>query len=160
MNRREHARLVALVFVGGALGTALRAGLEGAFAQPTGWPWATFGINLVGSFVLGLLLERLVRGGADEGWRRSVRLGCGTGILGGFTTYSTFVLEVERLASDGETTIAVAYPLVSVALGLALAVAGMAVASRFTGPREQRRVPVPQQPQRPRQPTTHERPAA
>ncbi len=146
VSRREHLRLVGLVFVGGALGTALRAGLEGAFAQPTGWPWATFGINLVGSFVLGLLLERLVRGGADEGWRRSARLGCGTGVLGGFTTYSTFVLEVERLASDGETAVAVAYPLVSVVLGLVLAVAGMVVAARFTGPR--------------RRPTTHERPAA
>ncbi|MFC6448495.1 CrcB family protein [Cellulomonas gelida] len=74
-----------------------------------------------------------MRGGPDEGWRRSVRLGCGT-VLGGFTTYSTFVLEVERLASDGETTIAVAYLLVSVVLGLVLAVAGMVVAARFTGP--------------------------
>lgn len=134
MSRSEHARLVGLVFVGGALGTALRAGLENAFAPPTGWPWATFGINLVGSFVLGLLLERLVRGGPDEGRRRAVRLGCGTGILGGFTTYSTFVLEVERLATDGESAVAVAYPLVSVVLGLALAVAGMALAGRRPGP--------------------------
>lgn len=131
VSRREHARLVGLVFVGGALGTALRAGLEDAFAQPTGWPWATFAINLVGSFVLGLLLERLVRGGPDEGRRRAVRLGCGTGILGGFTTYSTFVLEVERLATDGETVVAVAYPLVSVVLGLALAAAGMTLAARL-----------------------------
>ena len=135
VSRREHLRLVTLVLVGGTLGTALRAWLEGAFAPPTGWPWATFGINLVGSFVLGLLLERLVRGGPDDGWRRSVRLGCGTGILGGFTTYSTFVLEVERLASDGETAVAVAYPLVSVVLGVALAVAGMTVATRLTSSR-------------------------
>lgn len=131
VSRREHARLVGLVFVGGTLGTALRAGLEDAFAPPTGWPWATFAINLVGSFVLGLLLERLVRGGPDEGRRRAVRLGCGTGILGGFTTYSTFVLEVERLATDGETVVAVAYPLVSVVLGLALAAAGMTLAARL-----------------------------
>lgn len=125
-----HGRLVGLVFVGGCTGTAVRWGLEEAFAQPTGWPWVTFAINVVGSFVLGLLLETLVLGGPDVGWRRAVRLGCGTGVMGGFTTYSTFVLEVDRLGSDGELAAAVAYPLVSVVLGLAAAAAGMVLASR------------------------------
>jgi fluoride exporter len=125
-----HARLVGLVFVGGCVGTAVRWALEEAFAQPTGWPWVTFAINLVGSFALGLLLELLVLGGPDVGWRRAVRLGCGTGVMGGFTTYSTFVLEVDRLASDGELATAVAYPVVSVVLGLAAAAAGMMLAGR------------------------------
>ena len=100
MSRREHLLLVGLVLVGGGLGTSARAALEHALAAPTGWPWVTFTINVVGSFALGLLLGALAGRGADEGWRRAVRLGCGTGALGGFTTYSTFVLEVHRLADD------------------------------------------------------------
>ncbi|WP_307858105.1 fluoride efflux transporter FluC [Cellulomonas fulva] len=127
-----HVRLVGLVFLGGCVGTAVRWALEEAFAVPTGWPWVTFAINVAGSFLLGLLLELLVRGGADAGWRRAVRLGCGTGVMGGFTTYSTFVLEVDRLGADGELALAVAYPLVSVVLGLAAAAAGMALAARTT----------------------------
>lgn len=131
-----HGRLVGLVFVGGCAGTAVRWALEEAFARPAGWPWVTFAINVAGSFALGLLLELLVRGGPDEGRRRAVRLGCGTGVLGGFTTYSTFVLEVERLASAGDLANAVAYPLVSVVLGVAAAAAGMALAGRTTSPRQ------------------------
>jgi len=128
--RGTHARLVGLVLVGGALGTSLRSWLEDTWGQPSGWPWVTFAINLVGSFLLGLLLESLVRGGPDEGRRRAVRLGCGTGVLGGFTTYSTFVLEVHRLDTAGEVATAVVYPLVSVVLGVVCAVAGMWLASR------------------------------
>ncbi|AEI13505.1 fluoride efflux transporter FluC [Cellulomonas gilvus] len=131
--RRAHVRLVGLVFAGGALGTALRWVIEETWARPTGWPWATFVINVVGSFVLGALLERLARGGPDVGRRRAVRLACGTGVLGGFTTYSTFVLEVERLASDGELARAFAYPVASVVLGVLAAGAGMTLARRARG---------------------------
>ena len=130
MSRREHLGLVGLVLVGGALGTSARAALEHALAAPTGWPWATFVINVVGSFALGLLLGALAGRGADEGWRRAVRLGCGTGVLGGFTTYSTFVLEVHRLADDGESLPALAYPLVSVVVGVLVAALGLALADR------------------------------
>ena len=130
MSRREHLLLVALVLVGGALGTSARAALEHALARPTGWPWVTFAINVVGSFALGLLLGHLAGRGADEGWRRAVRLGCGTGVLGGFTTYSTFVLEVHRLADDGEALVALAYPMLSVVAGVTAAVVGLVLADR------------------------------
>lgn len=122
--------LAGLVAAGGAVGTTARALLEQAFAPvPGAWPWTTFWINLVGSFVLGALLETLLRAGPGSGRRRAVRLGCGTGVLGGFTTYSTFVVEVERLASGGHAALGAAYALGSVALGVAAAVGGVALAA-------------------------------
>lgn len=129
--------LAGLVAAGGAVGTTVRALLEHAWpAAPGGWPWTTFAINLVGSFVLGALLETLVRSGPDEGRRRLVRLGVGTGVLGGFTTYSTFVVEVERRLSGGFVVTGLAYALVSVALGLVAAWLGVVAAGalrRTTG---------------------------
>lgn len=123
-------RLAGLVALGGMVGTAARAQIEAMFSAPAGgWPWATFVINLVGSVVLGVLLESLLRSGSDTGWRRAVRLGCGTGIVGGFTTYSTFVLEAEELLRAGDTFVAVTYPLVSVVLGLVAAGTGVAIAA-------------------------------
>ena len=126
------ARLAGLVALGGMVGTTARAQLEAAFPTPAGgWPWATFAINLVGSLVLGVLLESLLRSGSDTGWRRACRLGCGTGIIGGFTTYSTFVLEVEELLRGGHTAVAVAYPLVSVVVGVVVAGVGTAIAAAW-----------------------------
>jgi fluoride exporter len=122
--------LAGVVALGGAVGASARALLESTFpAQPGAWPWTTFWINVVGSFLLGTLLETLVRTGPDEGARRAVRLGCGTGVLGGFTTYSTFVVEVERLASGGHLGLGAAYAVVSVVLGVAAAAGGFAVAT-------------------------------
>ncbi|WP_040399327.1 fluoride efflux transporter FluC [Cellulomonas massiliensis] len=121
--------LAGLVAAGGAVGTTLRALLERAWpAEPGGWPWTTSAINLVGSFALGALLETLARQGPDEGRRRLVRLGAGTGVLGGFTTYSTFVVEVERRLSGGVVATGLAYALVSVVLGLVAAWLGVAAA--------------------------------
>ena len=135
-SRVPLVRLSALVFVGGALGTSARALLEQAFAPATpAWPWVTFAINLVGSFVLGVLLHVLARAGADTGWRRDVRVGCGTGILGGFTTYSTFVLEVDRLLRDGQAAVGLLYAVVSVVAGIALAVLGIRAAAAVRRPR-------------------------
>ena len=122
--------LAGLVALGGAVGTTARGLLEQAFAPaPGSWPWTTFWINLVGSFVLGALLETLLRSGPDAGWRRGVRLGCGTGVLGGYTTYSTCAVEVERLASGGHAALGAAYALGSVVLGVAAAVGGIALAA-------------------------------
>ena len=126
--------LAGLVAAGGAVGTTARALLEHAFAPtPGAWPWTTFWINLAGSFVLGALLETLLRSGPDTGRRRAVRLGCGTGVLGGFTTYSTFVVEVERLADGGHVALGAAYGLGSVVLGVLAALGGIALAAAVRG---------------------------
>ena len=121
-------RLLALVVVGGAVGTAVRASLEQAYpTPPAAWPSTTFTINVTGSFVLGLLLQRLARGGPDEGRRRTLRLGVGTGVLGGYTTYSSFAVESVQLVDSGRAGLAVAYALGSVAAGLLAAGAAMVI---------------------------------
>ena len=117
--------LLGIVFVGGALGTAIRSLLGDAFAGPSGsWPWTTLAINLSGAFLLGLLLEALVRSGTDTGTRRLARLGIGTGVMGGYTTYSTFMVETTQLS----WLPAAAYVVATVVLGAVLAWAGIAAA--------------------------------
>jgi len=126
-------RLLGLVLLGGALGTFVRYTIEHAVPAEAGaWPWATFVINVCGAFVLGLLLEALLRTGPDEGWRRLVRMGVGTGVLGGFTTYSTFAVEADLLVRDGHALLAVGYALGSVVLGDVAALLGMLLAARVT----------------------------
>ena len=114
-----------LVGAGGAVGTALRylagqAVPDGAASAPSSASLLVIlAINVIGSGLLGALVGRLSRQpgpGADRG-----RLLLGTGMLGGFTTYSTFALDVVELARHGDWLWAIGYPIVSVALGLAAA---------------------------------------
>lgn len=116
-----------LVFCGATLGTFLRAGVTLAHpAQPDSWPWTTFAINLIGAFVLGVLLESLAIAGTDDGRQRIIRLTFGTGVLGGFTTYSTYVLEItQRMDAP---VLAVTYALVSMVLGVGAA--GLGIGAR------------------------------
>ncbi|QEO14639.1 CrcB family protein [Agromyces intestinalis] len=124
-------RLIALVALGGALGTAARAGLGVAVAAALPgavFPVTTFTVNLVGAFVLGMLLEALVLRGPDEGARRGIRLFIGTGVLGGFTTYSAFSADTARLLLDGEALIAVGYALGTVVIGAVASLGGILLA--------------------------------
>lgn len=134
VNERHRAGTLVLILVGGTLGTLARALLEDAApAAPDGVPWTTFGINVTGSFLLGLLLEVLARTGPDAGWRRAARLTLGTGVLGGFTTYSTFAVEVSQRAGSGAHLAAPAYAVGTVVLGAAAAALGYLAAHRFGG---------------------------
>ncbi len=131
-RRRALLGRALLVGAGGAIGVAVRAVLEDIWpAVPGAVPWTTLGINLVGSLVLGALLESLARRGSDEGRRRQLRLGCGTGVVGGFTTYSTFVVEVERLIAGGDLALGVIYAVGSVVLGIGAAVLGITLAATW-----------------------------
>jgi CrcB protein len=123
---------IALVLVGGALGTAAREALTLAVPELRGVPIALFAINLVGAFLLGVLLEALARSGPDQGVRRALRLGIGTGVMGGFTSYSSLALAVDQLMAGGQVLMGIAFGLVSVVLGVLCAAAGILVASRRT----------------------------
>ena len=121
--------LLGLVALGGALGTTVRWSLGTAFPVPPGaFPWTTFAINVVGSLLLGMLLESLARSGPDGGWRRWLRLGAGTGVMGGFTTYSTFMVESDLLIRGGHVGLAAAYVAGSVSAGVAAALVGVLAA--------------------------------
>lgn len=124
-------RWIPLIMLGGALGTAARASLEALFPPAAAAvPWTTLAINVLGSFVLGGLVEALSAAGPDRGARRALRLTLGTGVLGGFTTYSTFMVETADRLRDGHVLVALAYLVGSVVAGLVAAASGIWITSR------------------------------
>lgn len=130
-----------LVLLGGMSGTAAREGLSLAIPGVNGLPTTILLVNIVGAFLLGLLLESLLRAGHDDGARRTLRLMLGTGFLGGFTTYSTFAVDsVLLLGSPGAGPgMGVVLMLATVLVGAAaswagIAVAGLAGKRRVAGP--------------------------
>ena len=106
-----------LVAAGGAVGTALRVLLGAAVPEVDAVPVGILLINLVGAFALGLLVEVLARRGPDAGRRRGVRLLLGTGVLGGFTTYSALAVGTTLLVEGGRPLAGIAYGLGTVLLG-------------------------------------------
>ena len=126
-------RSAGLVFVGGSLGTAARYGLGQVVPLLGPVPVATVLINAVGAFALGLLLESLARAGPDEGLRQDLRLGVGTGVLGGFTTYSALATATVSLFTGGHVVAAAAYALGTLVLGLAAATLGIGCVGRRRG---------------------------
>lgn len=132
--RPAHLRwhLIGLVALGGAVGTGVREALSLAWPSPPGaFPLTILVINVVGAFVLGFLLEALSRRGADTGRRRGMRLLLGTGVLGGFTTYSSLAAAVASL-TGGHGAVAVTYALSSLVVGLVAAAAGIAAGARLS----------------------------
>lgn len=128
MSRAVNA---SLIVIGGMAGTAVRASLEAWFPATVGqWPWATLWINISGSLLLGVLLETLAAFD-DAGWRRSVRLGVGTGFFGGYTTYSSFSVETVALLRGGDWLGGVGYAVFSVSIGILAALLAMLVVRRI-----------------------------
>jgi len=115
---RSHIRLA--IVAGGVIGTAMRAGIAEVLPV-TELPWATLTVNLTGALLLGLLL------GAQHNTSATRLAFLGTGVLGSFTTFSTFVVEVLDLRA--EPALAVLYAFVSVTAGLWLARRGMHLTS-------------------------------
>ena len=117
---------LALVGAGGMVGTALRELLTLTIPSIGQFPVATFCINVCGAFLLGVLLETLVRRGQDEGRRRTLRLLLGTGLLGGFTTYSALATDTGLLIAGGNIGIALLYSLGTLIVGALATWAGIA----------------------------------
>lgn len=126
-----------LVFAGGTLGTAGREGLSLAFPPLDGIPYAIFGINIAGALLLGLLLESLARRGPDHGGRQRLRLLLGTGVMGGFTTYSALASDTAHLVGGGSVGAGLAYGIGTVLIGAVATWAGIALAAAAHRPRPQ-----------------------
>ena len=96
-----------LVALGGAAGSLARWGLGGWIHQATGpaFPWGTLAVNVIGCAAIGALAAWAPRLGVSEPWRIALQVG----VLGGFTTFSSFGLETFRLASNGAPGRAAAY---------------------------------------------------
>ena len=108
------------VMAGGAIGAGLRYELGAGVVRWFGasaWPAGTLAANLIGALAMGVLAGVGERHGLAEGWR----LFLGTGLLGGFTTFSAFSLENVRLIEAGDWTAAFAYAAISV-IGTAMLV--------------------------------------
>ena len=117
------------VFAGGCVGALTRAVLSAALPDSaTGVPSTTLAINLSGALVLGWLLRTLALTGGDRTWHRVVRLGVGTGVIGGYTTFSTFDIQSVQLARHDHLLAFVLYLLASLAGGFLAAWAGTALA--------------------------------
>ena len=117
------------VALGGAVGGGLRYLLNVALSGPeTAFPWSTFIENVVGCFLLGVLMVFVL-----EVWSptRYVRPFLGVGVLGGFTTFSAYTVDTHRLLAAGEVPLGMAYLFGSVAVGLAASWAGIQLTRRL-----------------------------
>ena len=120
-----------IVFVGGGIGAALRHGFNLAFARlfGTAFPYATLFENVSGSIVMGVLVALFAfRGGIPHHWQLFLT----TGILGGYTTFSTFSLDVAALYERGEIGLAALYVLLSVVLSIGGLFGGLALVRGLT----------------------------
>lgn len=120
------------VLAGGGIGSVIRYGVTFAIAQRLGpgFPWWTFIINVTGSFVIGVVAE--VTQTRTFGGAPLLRLFLMTGVLGGYTTFSSFSYETLTLIGDRAQLLALAYAAGSVILGIAAAFAGVALVRAFS----------------------------
>lgn len=120
-TRRPHpqAAVVAVVALGGAAGASARYGASLLWPTPAGaFPWTTLTVNVIGCAVIGVFMVVI-----SDVWaaHRLVRPFFGTGVLGGFTTFSTYAVDIERLVDGDRARTGLAY------LGLTLLAALAAV---------------------------------
>jgi CrcB protein len=121
------------VGIGGGIGAILRYAVGMAFVQRfgPGFPWGTFAINVSGSFLIGIVAQLALT--RSFGVTPTVRLFAATGVLGGYTTFSTFSLDTMVLVGDGAFSLSAAYALGSVAAGVLAAYAGQILARLSVG---------------------------
>ena len=119
MSEAELPRILGVVALGGVIGSLARYGLAEAIPHGPGeFPWATFVTNVLGCFAIGVLLARITPRSHPL-----LRPFLGTGILGGFTTFSTFAVDTEKLL-QGHVVVALVYYFGTVTAALLAAMLG------------------------------------
>jgi fluoride exporter len=122
MARKGQPGVVALIAIGGALGSLARYGMSRALPVRAGsFPWATFLTNLSGAFVLALFLTFMLERSPPSRWPRPF---FAVGFIGAYTTFSTMAVDTVTLVKDGHVALGGGYLFASVAAGLAIALVG------------------------------------
>jgi CrcB protein len=125
-------KAILAVGIGGGIGAIARYLIGAVFLQRfgPGFPWGTFFINVTGSFLIGVIAQLALS--RAFGITPTVRLFAATGVLGGYTTFSTFSLDTLTLVEDGAAPIALLYAAGSVFAGFFAAYLGQVIA-RLSG---------------------------
>ncbi|PVX29785.1 fluoride efflux transporter CrcB [Sphingomonas pokkalii] len=120
-----------LVMLGGAIGSAARYGVGrlGVALLGPAFPWGTLAANIIGGFLMGALAAGLLRFGQQA---EQARLLLGVGVLGGFTTFSSFSLETFAMIQRGDLGVALGYVLASVVGAIGAVAIGMILARAVT----------------------------
>ena len=118
-------RIILFIASFGALGCTTRYLLSGWVGALFGrnMPYGTFAVNVLGAFLIGVVMELSLRGAVSQ----ELRIGLTPGFLGGFTTFSAFSYETFRLVEDGLFAQAMLYIFASVAVCVAFTIAGIAL---------------------------------
>jgi len=120
--------VAAAVAVGGMAGATARYGVSRLIVVPAdGFPWATLLVNVTGAFALGVLVTVLAGRRPRD---RLLRPLLGTGVLGGYTTFSTLSVEADVLVKDGRAGVAAAYVVATLGAGLVAVALGAALGRR------------------------------
>ena len=119
-----------IVFLGGGIGAALRHGVNLLSTRlfNTSFPAGTFAINLTGALIMGMVIEYALSKGTLS---LQMKLLITTGVLGGFTTFSTFSMEIVQLFQRGQAAMAIGYASASLVLGVCAAALGVWLVRQF-----------------------------
>jgi CrcB protein len=136
--RRRGASVLLAIAVGGAAGASARYGVGLALPHgPADWPWSTLLINITGCLLIGVLMVLIT-----EVWigHRLIRPFLGVGVLGGYTTFSTYAVEAQQLIQAGRPGLALTYLAVTVVAALVAVQVGVGLARAVAlRPRVERR---------------------
>nr|WP_257004592.1 fluoride efflux transporter CrcB [Streptomyces sp. Tue6028] len=132
--RQGQGPVVAMVALGGAMGATARYGAARLWpAETAGFPWTTFWVNVLGCAVMGVFMVLITDVWAAH---RLVRPFIGTGVLGGFTTFSTYVVDIRRLVDEGRPWTGFGYLVATLIAALAAVwLAGAATRRAVAGKR-------------------------
>jgi CrcB protein len=123
---RKQLQIMGVIAAGGVLGAQARYGIDRLSAgNPSGIPWATLAVNASGCLLIGMLMVVLLELTAPH---RLLRPFLGIGVLGGFTTFSAYAVEVQELLTDGRALAALGYLAATPVLAVAFCWAGAALA--------------------------------
>ncbi|WP_233601076.1 MULTISPECIES: fluoride efflux transporter CrcB [Micromonospora] len=129
--RRGTASLLATIAAGGVIGATARYTLSLAWPhQPGEFPWSTFVTNVSGCLLIGVLMVLIT-----EAWtaHRLIRPFLGVGMLGGYTTFSTYAVDIQQAVAAGHPRVALLYLAGTLAAALAAVYTGIIIARLLTG---------------------------